>query len=277
MKTKLLSLLMLISCTAVMFVGCKKKFAPTTCDECDEVNHVIEIDEAAKLIAAFHNNVVNDSEDRSYIGHIQNSGGIVDLKDWKSTVILGFKPIIMHLGFEPIPGDALNNGNLIVSVEKDNPKCIDKVYQNQNGDGFVSDEYFRSGQNIPSIAYKGTRIDENDVIGYLFRKFNLNSTAQPIDKNTAIRNESMVRANFPVGTRYNCKDFRFNVTNTLRYISKFSDNEKLVYFFGYKPSVNPTNTDLQIKIILVGIKDGKLLIQEGNGNSLMRDYSRPHP
>lgn len=251
---------MLVGFTAVMMVGCgggSNKLI-TACNNCSTDNHTILTNDAATMIAAFHNKFIST-------GIVANSGGAIDLRDWNDGfVISGFTPLKMHYGFDT------TNRTLLLTVEQNNAKCSNGVYRGE--EGIESDELLTTSSHVGPIS-RNPAITPQEVSSFLGLPFTKLVSVARISN--SIATTLNYNCNSVFNGDYNCPDIHFYPKGSINEIFSATKNKNIVYFFGYDET--PT-TFYKIRVILVGLDNaGRLKLTDGLGNSLMRDYSRPYP
>lgn len=298
MKTKILSLLMLISCTAVMFVGCKSGIAqdkmngsinletsklkvnpsPARCIICDQSdNHVINRDTVARLIRDFHNKILRN-------GKIYNAGGFFSanrnphLAPLNSKQIDSYKSFKLHWAVE----DTLTNQKrLFITLEPSNKKCKDDdTFDGKEG---VEDDFLQSTFGINDIipfAPIKQEITTTLVLNRLRQNFDVDPRRDyynEVSNDQAKLLLSAFEANEDLYGLYQCKDIVFNKEKSLDEITPQS-NRSFFYFFGY----DEKQTYHRLRLIIAGYthsSDGYKInfFDATTGASLFRETSRPRP
>jgi hypothetical protein len=279
MKTKLLSKLMLMGFAVGMIAGCgggsDKKNLPSKndqntaiapdsvslvdpCNLCEDAEHIVSVNQAKIMIEEFHRRFIDVPNNR-----LNNIGGIIDLTNWRlePSGAAGFRPLKMHYGLD-------KSRNLILTVETVNTNCYDNNYQGSSG--FQSAKLLTTNSHFNPIKRGPLTREALDL--FLSNELTISASFYEIERKDAEEFHKLFDDEFH--SHYACPSMYFFPANSIDQISSVTNNKEFAYFFGYDNS--DPDAEHKLRVILVGINAGRLVMTDGQ-NSLMRDYSRPHP
>jgi len=307
MKTKILSKIMMIGFTTMMFEGfINKSFAQnhtndksvksvtsnnnTTskamapeCNVCSpKDDHVIDIEKALRLIADFHNVVITTNS------KINNAGGyfteVIPTGIKQKNSLLTYPTFKIHWAVENIQNDLTR---LFIMVDPADRVCRDND-QYSGTSGLESDEMMGTfAQNdIPLFATRGTKLTSTKILFELqenrrridpsynhFRNIR-NTNPQPGQTEAQIL-LSTFQNNPDVMHFYNCEDLVFEKALSIDQVSHYPNGQKsFFYLFGYdkEMSYHP------LRLILAGYDaQNRIVFYDVTGTSLLRQNSRPRP
>jgi len=302
MKKKLWSILMLMACTAMMFVGCgggktqdepeattlvdtlandaglkKQGFTASDCNVCSTSDkHLIDVDSALILIAAFHNRILKGSS-------INNAGGYFTefrnpTSPLKKNIINNYPTFKIHWALENINTDTVPLKRLFITIQESPRNCLTNgQYEGTAGieSGNLMSTYISN--DIPLFTSRDSTLTTTKVLFELMK--NRRSITPPyyreVQNNAAAQFLDTFRKDKDVGSLYSCDDIVFNRALSLDQVSGAAIGKKsFFYFFGY----DSTQVYHKLRLILAGFDaKNKIIFYDANGISLLRENSRPRP
>ncbi len=278
---------MLIGFTAMMMVGCggeKKEVEKiaaiaTNCKVCSTSdNHIIEVDSALILIAAFHNVVLKGS-------NIANSGGYFTLlRDpslQTSTMpdnLSLYRNIKFHWGLDNIIGSPDQQKRLFITLQGTNNLCSNQgIYSGtpgiENRDLMTADVR----NDIPPFVDKTIDLTTTKVLFELMNNRRLISYNyyNQISSADADRYLQIFSNDKEVGKFYTCDDLVFDRRQSLDEVIRINQNQQsFFYFFGY----DKRQDYHRLRLIMAGYDaNNKIVFYDATGLSLLRENSRPRP